>query len=63
MQDHKLFTVMNEKKLQEYQFQLLLSIGFVYSKADVEWFDNYARLSGECCNIKIFEVSCYFVPH
>ena len=30
-----------------YQAELLLGIDFMYSKGDIEWFDNYERLCGE----------------
>ena len=38
---------LENKAFREYQAEMLAGIGFVHSKADIDWMENYERLVGE----------------
>lgn len=45
--DKQTLTASKKKLMNDYQADMLSSIGFVYNQADVDWMDNYERLAGK----------------
>ena len=45
--DKQTLNASKKKLMNDYQADMLSSIGFVYNQADVDWMDNYERLAGK----------------